>query len=139
MRHLFVGGQVFSVNYLLGARYGNQEQDFGTMFTDNGTETVATDIDFDGGGLRIGVDAERQACNSRLRLYTRGSASFQAGRFRASYFQGQSFDPSVVATDWEAGRIVPVLDLELGAGWSSCSGCLRFNAGYWSVRGTTRS
>jgi hypothetical protein len=53
-----------------------------------------------------------------------------AGRFRAHYFQGQSFDPNVVDTEWEAGRIVPVIDLEAGVGWTSMSGKWRLNAGY---------
>ena len=33
-------------------------------------------------------------------------------------------------TSWQAGRVVPVLDLELGAGWTSPGGCLRLSAGY---------
>lgn len=130
IRHLFVGGQYFAVNYLAGARYSRLEQQFNAMFVDNGTEEVSTEIDFDGAGLRLGLEAERQSCRTRLRIYTRSSASFLAGRFRARYFQGQSFDPSVVDTNWEAGRVVPVLDLELGAGWSSPGGRLRLSGGY---------
>jgi hypothetical protein len=130
LRHLFVGGQVYAVNYLVGARYSRLEQSFAATFVDNGTEQVGTDIDFDGGGLSLGLEAERQSCTSGLRLYSRGTASFLAGRFRGRYFQGQSFDPTVVDTDWEAGRVVPVLDLELRAGWSSSGGRLRLSAGY---------
>jgi hypothetical protein len=130
LRHLFVGGDVFAVNYIVGARYSRLEQTFGSNFIDNGTERVTTDIDFEGGGLSLGLEAERQSCNSGLRIYSRGAASFLAGRFRGNYFQGQSFDPTVVDTAWEAGRVVPVLDLELGAGWSSPGGRLRLSAGY---------
>ncbi len=130
LRHLFVGGQVYAVNYLVAARYSRLEQQFGANFVDNGTEQVATEINFDGAGLRLGLEAERQSCHSRLRIYGRSSASFLAGRFRAQYFQGQSFDPSIVDTNWQAGRVVPVLDLELGAGWSSPGGRLRLGAGY---------
>jgi hypothetical protein len=130
LRHLFVGGQVYAVNYLVGARYGRLDQQFAATFVDNGTEQVATELDFDGGGLSLGLEAERQACTNRLRIYSRGAASFLAGKFHGNYFQGQSFDPTVVDTSWEAGRIVPVLDLELGVGWTSHGGCLRLGAGY---------
>jgi hypothetical protein len=130
LRHLFVGGQVYAVNYLVGARYSRLEQDFAATFVNNGTEQVRTGLDFDGAGLSLGLEAERQSCTSRLRIYSRGAASFLAGKFQGSYFQGQSFDPTVVDTSWEAGRVVPVLDLELGVGWTSCGGCLRLSAGY---------
>ena len=130
IRHLFVGGKVFAVNYFVGARYARLEQMFDATFLANGSETVRTDVDFDGVGPRLGFEAERQSCHSRLRLYTRASASFLAGRFQANYFQGGSFDPTVVETDWEAGRVVPVLDIELGGGWSTRNDRFRVSAGY---------
>lgn len=130
LRHLFVGGRVYALNWFAGARYARLNQQFGANFIDNGTEDVVTDIDFDGAGVRLGLEAERQSCRSRLRVYSKASSSFLAGKFSASYFQGQSFDPSVVDTNWEAGRIVPVLDLEAGAGWTSKSGRLRLGVGY---------
>lgn len=130
IRHLFVGGRVFAVNYMLGARYARLEQEFGTTFLANGTERIATDIDFDGIGPRIGIEAERKSCHSPFGFYARGNASFLAGRFRGDYSQSQSFDPSVISTDWEAGRIVPVLDLEIGANWCSQCGRFRVAGGY---------
>lgn len=130
IRHLFVGGQVFAVNYIVGARYSSLDQNFNAEFISNGAETVQTTIDFEGIGPRIGFEAERQSCRNRMRIYTRSSASFLAGRFQTTYFQGQSFDPTVVDTYWEAGRVVPVLDFELGAGWTSAGGCVRLSAGY---------
>lgn len=129
-RHLFVGGRVFAVNYFLGARYGTLDQQFRAHFVDNGTEDVQTTIDFEGAGLRFGLDAERHACRSRLRYYAKASASFIAGRFRTNYFQGTSFDPTIVDTNWEAGRVVPILDFEIGAGWRSANDRLRLSAGY---------
>ncbi len=130
MRHLFVGGQVFAVNYSVGARYARLEQSFAALFSNNGREQVRTNIDFDGGGFRLGLDAERYACGQPWRLYARSAASFVAGKFQANYFQGQSFDPDVVDTKWEAGRVVPILDLELGGGWCGPGGRLRLSAGY---------
>jgi hypothetical protein len=130
IRHLFVGGDVFAVNYSVGARLGRLEQSFDSLFEDNGTEQVNTDIDFDGAGVRLGLEAERYSCHSCLRGYGRAHASFLAGRFEGRYLQQQSFDPTVVDTGWEAGRVVPILDLELGVGWTSKTGCLKVNVGY---------
>jgi hypothetical protein len=130
LRHLFVGGNVFAVNYFLGTRYGQIDQRFGATFVNNEIETVRTDVDFEGIGLRLGLDAERHSCTSRWRYYARGAANFLAGRFRASYFQGSSFDPEIVNTSWEAGRIVPTLDLELGLGWRSAADRLWLSVGY---------
>jgi hypothetical protein len=130
IRHLFVGGQVYAVNYLIGARYSRLEQTFNATFVDNGSERVATNVDFDGAGLSLGLEGERRSCTNCFSIYTRGAASFLAGKFEGSYFQGQSFDPTVVDTSWEAGRVVPVLDLELGVGWTSPGGCLQLGAGY---------
>jgi hypothetical protein len=130
LRHLFVGGNVFSVNYFLGARYAQLDQRFDATFVNNETESVITDVDFDGVGLRLGFDAERHSCHRPLRYYARGAANFLAGRFRASYFQGSSFDPEIVNTFWEAGRVVPTLDLELGMGWRSAADRLRLSIGY---------
>ena len=40
LRHLFVGGDVFAVNYFLGTRYGQLDQYFQSVFVDNETEFV---------------------------------------------------------------------------------------------------
>lgn len=129
-RHLLKCCDVFSANYVIGGRYANLDQGFDAEFIKNGTESIWTDIDFEGAGLRLGLETERYSCRNQLHVYANGYASFLAGRFRAHYFQGQSFDPNVVDTEWEAGRIVPVIDLEAGVGWTSMSGKWRVNAGY---------
>jgi hypothetical protein len=129
-RSVFSCSQRHTLNYLVGARYGGLVQGFRSQYAVNGVETVMTDIRFDGGGIRVGVEGERYARNSGLMLYGRGVASFLAGDFRARYAQGQAFDASVVDTSWRAGRIVPILDLEVGIGWTSCNGRRRLTAGY---------
>ena len=129
-RHLFVGGENYAVNYSLGGRYGKLDQRFHAQFVNGGTEDVMTDVDFEGLGLRLGFDAERHSCRNRLLVYAKGAANFIAGRFRASYFQGSSFDPEIVNTNWEAGRIVPALDIEIGIGYRSLNDRIRLTAGY---------
>ena len=41
-----------------------------------------------------------------------------------------SFDPTVATTSTEAGRLVPVVDLEIGGGWQSKCGTWRLTGGY---------
>ena len=60
-RELISYGPSHRINYLLGASYGNLEQQFRATNQNNGTETVFTDIDFDGAGLRLGLEGERFA------------------------------------------------------------------------------
>ncbi len=129
-RQLFKCCELMSLNYVIGGRYAKLEQQFDAQFLKNGIETITSDIDFDGAGIRLGLEAQRFSCRNQLHVYANGYASFLAGRFRAQYFNGQAFDPEVVNTEWEAGRIVPILDLEAGVGWTSVGGKLNLSAGY---------
>ncbi len=129
-RCVFSCSERHTLNYLIGARYACLEQDLQTTFTEIGTEYINTNIDFDGGGIRLGLEGERYALCSGWLVYGRATASFVAGDFRASYFQGNSFDPEIVNTTWKAGRLVSILDLELGIGWSTPGGRLRLTGGY---------
>ena len=129
-RRIWLCGPRHRLSYVAGARYGRLEQTFRSTFATLGTESIDTDIDFDGGGIRVGLEGERQAACSGWLVYGRAAASFVAGEFRGRYFQGSSEDPEIVDTSWKAGRLVPMLDLELGVGWATQSGCLRMTAGY---------
>lgn len=129
-RHVFKSGPLYVLNYLIGGGYAGLEQRFHSQYAVNGQETVWNHIQFNGGGIRIGFDGERHACNCGLLLYAKGTASFMAGEFSVWHAQGQAYDASVVNTEWKAGRIVPILDLELGVGWTSPKGCCRVTAGY---------
>jgi hypothetical protein len=89
-----------------------------------------TEIDFDGGGIRVGIEAERYAPCSGWMVYGRGIASVVGGEFRADYDQRSSFADPEINTRWKAGRVVTMLDLELGLGWTSCGGRLHLAGGY---------
>jgi len=123
-------GPVHAIDYLVGTRYAKLEQSFGALFENNGVEAVFTDVEFEGAGVRFGLAAERFHCSSGLSGYGTAFASFLAGEFDASYFQGQNFDQTVVEAEWSAGRIVPILDLEFGVAWTSPMQKLRVSAGY---------
>ena len=130
-RAVWASDDLWVVNYLIGARYAGLKQQFGASYTGTGTtDTLATNTNFDGAGVRVGIDGQRFACNSGFMVYGRSSASFVAGEFRSSYLQGSDVDPVIVNTSWRAGRIVSILDLELGAGWQSRCGRVRISGGY---------
>jgi len=130
-RRTFLCDEFFCLNYLLGLRYGHLRQGFGSRLTNSTTvETVDTDIRFDGGGARIGLEGKRRAWNSGLMLYGRGVASLIGGTFRSQYLQADNFRGEVVNAGWKEDRIVPIVDFEAGLAWTGPRGHLRFSAGY---------
>ncbi len=130
LRHILMQGNTYAVNYEWGGRYAKLEQNFNSQFINNEIETVTTDLDFEGGGIRLGLDGQRMACRSCWHAYGKTAASFVGGEFNGTYFQGTNFDPVIVSTDWRSGRVVTILDFEAGLGWTSPGGCLTFSAGY---------
>jgi hypothetical protein len=130
-RAVWASGDLWVVNYLVGARYAGLKQDFTGIYSGTGTtDTLVSNLNFDGGGMRVGIDATRFAGNSGLLFYGKSSASFVAGEFRGHYTQSSDVDPLIVDTSWKAGRVISILDLELGAGWQSCCGRWRVTGGY---------
>lgn len=115
---------------LWGVRYGQLDQTFSSTMQFNGDTNVNTNIGFDGVGPRIGLLGQRTIGPRGLYLLGRGESSFLVGSFDASYQQLNSFGGQVVSTSWEAGRIMPQLELELGMGFGSCSGRFQMRAGY---------
>jgi len=116
---------------VLGARYAGSQQDFIADFSEpTNREVVTTNIHFDGGGIRVGLDTEFYSANRCWVVYGRGMASFVAGEFRAIYTYDDLYGQQSVYTDWQAGRVVTMLDLEVGAGWTSPNGYWRLTGGY---------
>jgi hypothetical protein len=118
-----------STTFLVGIRYADMEQELFSNLPIGGNETVDTDIDFYGAGLRMGLEHERNLFRG-LSAYGKLHGSLLAGEWTADYDQGNNFDASVVDTTWKAGRLTPVLDFEVGMGWTSKCGFWRLNAGY---------
>ena len=120
----------YKVAYLVGARYANLEQHFGSTFDVNGANNVRAESEFDGGGVRLGLDGERYGNSTQFYVYGKGYASFVAGQFRTRYQFNNQSDPSIVDTSWKAGRVVSILDFEVGLGWRNHCDNLRFSVGY---------
>jgi hypothetical protein len=121
----------YRVAYSVGVRYGKLDQEFAALFSPNDTRLVATDIEFEGAGLKLGALAERYGRNRNLYVYGKGDVAFLGGEFRSEYFSATEIGQGpFVDTSWKAGRLVTVTDLEVGMGWQNCSGCIRVQGGY---------
>src|SRR6185436_17763987 len=120
----------YQLGYTLGIRYGQLQQHFRADFASNATEFVDTESNFYGAGLKAGLDGERYSYNRYLFAYGKTFLSLLGGESQARYLQGSSFDPVIVNTKWQAGRLVTIYDLELGAGWQNDCGNVRLSMGY---------
>jgi hypothetical protein len=124
------------LNWDIGARYGHLTQDFSqaALFAQPlGDQFVSSNITFDGGGLRTGLDGAWECGCSRICLYGKGFVNFLFGEFSSSYQQVNTTTTDVLATShWVDSRVVPIIETEFGVSWTSCRGCLRLSAGYES-------
>ncbi|WP_164103411.1 Lpg1974 family pore-forming outer membrane protein [Candidatus Laterigemmans baculatus] len=128
-RFLVLSNHCTAANLSIGARYGRLDQELAVEYSGAGlTETVTSDVEFNGLGLRLGADLEHHGRHG-LFCYGKTGVSFLAGEFQADYLHSSNVDPVRVSTSWDAGRILSVLDLEVGAGWQ-CSPSWRLSAGY---------
>src|SRR5262249_11025354 len=78
------------LNWDIGARYGHLTQDFSqlTRFAQPlGDRFTTSNITFDGGGLRTGLDGQWECGCSRICLYGKGFINFLFGEFSNSYQQ----------------------------------------------------
>jgi len=126
----FYGDCAISVNWLLGLRYAQLNQQFHSDFAISGATTVDTSIDFDGIGPRFGVALERRL-NGGFLTYGQAFGNVLFGKQAADYIQQNATAGVQATSDADERRIVPQLELELGMGWQNYSGNLRLRAGYY--------
>jgi hypothetical protein len=118
-----------TLSVLTAGRYGSFVQRFGVEFAGNGTEDVNTNIHFEGGGMRLGLEC-LETGKLGFSFYGRGSFSCLAGSFRSSYVQSESFAGTVVDTGYRDQRLVPIIDLEAGVSWTSPGEHVRLSCGF---------
>jgi hypothetical protein len=117
--------------FVVGARYANLEQHFAAGYAPaTGFEEVLVESEFDGGGLKFGLDGMRMHPTTQFFFYGKGSTSFVAGTFRNRYVFNSPTLAASTNTTFEVGRLVTMLDLEAGLGWQNFTGNLRFSMGY---------
>jgi len=130
-RGLMIYNPEWQVNYVVGARWGNLEQHFAAGFAPaSGFEQVLAESEFDGGGLKLGLEGTRFHPTTQFFCYGKGYASFLAGTFRTRYEFDSPTLTTPTITGMNIGRVVTMLDLETGVGWQNFTGNLRISAGY---------
>jgi hypothetical protein len=131
-----VSGPRYCANALVGVRFASLDQHFNSSVTTGAgiSELMYTNVRFEGAGLRLGLEGERQSPSNGFLVYGKGAASFVAGTFRADYSEFNVDNPHLIDTNWKANRVITMLDFELGAGWASEDGTIRVTGG-WMVSG----
>ena len=131
-RRLIAGGRNWAVNYALGTRYAHLSQNFReSQPIGPGATSVATNINFDGGGSRVGLMGERKAFDRGFLFYGKAFADILVGNFRSDFHQLNNFQQTQVWSSWKDFRPVPILEYELGGGWQNASGNFRISGGYY--------
>lgn len=123
------------VNGGIGGRYAHLEQEFGQVGTFPGDFpgqlVTQTDLDFDGGGVRLALDGGRTLGRRGLSVYGRTSVAPVAGQFSASYsLLNDTTDQVLARVETKDDRIVTILDYEFGLAWTGPGRRWRLSAGY---------
>jgi hypothetical protein len=133
-RHVYHAGCDYVVNWTAGLRYGNLEQNFGqfgVFAQPTGDILTVSDIDFDGVGARVGIDAQRRMWGGFLG-FGKLSVATLFGDVETSFENfNLTTESSLARVDWSDTRMVPMLDYEMGLTWTSCSGCWTVSCGYY--------
>jgi hypothetical protein len=133
----FIGDDCFELAGSVGVRYAHLEQNFNQsgVFAGGagGVINTATNIDFDGGGPKFGLNGQRNLGNTRFSIYGRTNVSPLVGTFRSSYTMLNNTTQVLLArANWSDDRFMTIFDYEFGLAWTGPRGHLRLGAGYMS-------
>lgn len=133
-KRAWLAGNRSYLSWLAGFQYGHLEQDlsqFGVFGGGaGGAIDTTTSIEFDGGGLKAGLEGERLVAGGSS-LYGRMTGAAMSGRFRSSYTMlNTTGDLLLAEANWDDDRIVPQLEYELGVAWMTQGGGVRLSTGY---------
>jgi hypothetical protein len=119
-------------DWLVGFGYGKLEQDLTAIYDEN---RVRVDSDLHGYGLRLGAGAAKT--HRWISGYLHGDLTLLAANQSARFRSFDVFDGKEADVDQDLDRIVPILDLEVGAAFNvTC--CMTIKVGYiysiwWNV------
>jgi len=133
-RSVWRSGCNYAVNYMVGAQFGHLDQDFAQIGIFSGGQSGAIDtstsIDFDGGGLKAGIDAERQFKHG-LGAYGRFTAAAMSGRFSSRYTMfNATTDQLLAQANWKDDRVIGQFECELGMSLTSLNNHWKASIGY---------
>jgi hypothetical protein len=134
-RALLLNDKCYWLNGTLGARWGHLEQEFGQTgnFSGSSTGVIVTqaDVNFDGGGVKFGVDGGRALGTRGFSIYARAGVSPLVGEFRSSYhMRNDTVGVALAQANWNDDRFVTLLDYEVGFAWTGQRRRWRFATGY---------
>ncbi len=130
-RSVMVSDCMYRMYYLAGVRFLHFKEEFVAQYTNATTiETVQAENEFEGIGLRGGIEGEWGGQQGGFLAYGKLIGGAIAGELQSSYTQANNFDGIVVLTSREDDRIVPMIEIEAGLGWRSRSQRWRMSAGY---------
>lgn len=136
-RRLLSGNCRHAVNYGVGVRYAKLQQDFlqiGNFAPPTGTIQTTSDINFEGVGLRAGLDGERRIGCCGFSGYGKCFMNVLFGEFQSTYTQLNTITTVVQAnSNWNDRRALPLLEYEVGLNWTSRRGHWRVSAGYYTA------
>lgn len=133
-RDVWRSGPCHVLNYSLGALYANLDQEFAQIGIFGGSSAGAintnTDIEFDGGGIKAGLDGERWL-GGRLSIYGKASAAALSGQFNSRFDQQNvTTDALLAQAIWKDNRVISLVEYEIGLAVTSCNQCWRLSTGY---------
>lgn len=133
-RDVWKSGAHYELRYLLGGQYGHLDQWFGQLGTYSGGSAGAiatqTDIEFDGGGLKAGLEGERHL-GKGLFVYGRATVAAMTGRFNTSYSMvNQSTVETLAHATWKDDRVITQIEYELGIVMTTSNEKVRLSTGY---------
>lgn len=122
------------LNYTIGGQFANIEQDFsqtGVFAGGNqGVIGARTNVEFNGGGLRAGLDGQRFLARG-LRVYGRAFTSLLSGRANSLYtMRNNSTEADLAIAEWSDNRAIALTELELGVAKSFACDRFQISAGY---------
>lgn len=135
LRRIWRAGSNYAVNWSLGGRYGHLEQNFQQLGVYSGGSAgqinTRTNVDFDGGGLRFGLDGERRFGCRGFSVYANVNVAPMLGTVQADYnMQNVTTATQLARATWKDDRFITTLDYEGGLAWTSRKGRVRLSAGY---------
>jgi hypothetical protein len=133
-RGLWKNCATHTVGYSIGAQLAHLDQDFSQYGVFGGGAGGAIDtrsnIDFDGGGIKIGVDGERRGKHG-IGAYGKLSLAAMTGRFSGRYsMYNESTDQNLAVANWKDDRVIGHFEYEAGVSCTSKCGHWRTAAGY---------
>ena len=122
-------GDSYHLAWLVGGRWARIDQETNVQYNALETSFISVPIDMRGAGPRAGLLGNFDVGRG-LHLYGRGIFSLLSTRQEAKFTQTNVFAGLETEFGQETDRIVPVIDLEFGVGYTCLNNHLTLRAGY---------